>query len=90
MESEMPQARSGSLRNSNANANQPPPGANTFNLSGVPNPPRTFEEQQLLEYARGNGRSWSEHEKLANYYEKKGDLARARAERKKADYWKNN
>jgi len=67
-----------------------PPYASSFDLSGVPNPPRTFEEQQLLEYARESGTSWSEHEKLATYYERKGDRRRANVEHEKAKYWRNH
>ena len=78
-----------SQRDREANVNLSLAYAKSFDLSGVPNPPRNFEEQQLLEYGRGSGTSWSEHEKLANYYDRKGDTRRAKAEHEKAQYLRN-
>jgi len=71
------------------NANPRPPHANLFDLSGVPDPPTTFEEQQLLQLRRHDGTSWYDHEKLAQYYEKRRDLPRAKAEDEKAKFWKS-
>ena len=77
-----------SQTNNAANGSATDPRA--FDLSGIPKPPTNFEEQQLLEYARENGTSWSQHEKLAQYYEKKGDMLRAKAEHEKAKYWREH
>lgn len=66
-----------------------PANADRFDTSGLPRTPANFEEQQLAEIVREDGKSALGHEKLAAYYEKKGDVARANAEREKANYWRN-
>ena len=65
-----------------------PPNVNTFDLSGVPRRPTTLEEQQILDDV-SDPASYVAHERLARYYEKKGDKARAAAEYAKARYWRN-
>lgn len=67
----------------------PPPNADRFDTSGLPRTPTNFEEQQLAELVREDGKSARAHETLAAYYEKKGDLKRAEAEREKAKYWRD-
>lgn len=57
----------------------------TFDTSGLPNPPTTFEEQQLwdeIQFARQHPELAARaHEKLAAYYERKGLTALAALER---------
>src|ERR1043166_6311637 len=66
----------------------PPPDADRYDMSGVPNPPTNFDEQKLAELRRADGKRWDLHLQLARYYEKKGDTKRAAAEYEKSKYWK--
>ncbi len=70
----------------------PPPRVDEFDLSGFPKVPTNFEEQQVLEdirSAKTPALKTGAHDRLARYYEKRGDLRRAQAERSKADYWRS-
>jgi len=63
---------------------------NSFDLAEFPATPTTFEEQQVLEAIRSATTAQFKaeaHEKLARYYDRKGAIARAQAERSKAQYW---
>ncbi|MBI3910317.1 MAG: hypothetical protein HY320_05215 [Armatimonadetes bacterium] len=67
-----------------------PANVDVFDLSGFPPQPTDFEEQLVLDAiqsATTPALKAEAHEKLARYYEKKGDTERARSERAKAEYW---
>ena len=88
--SELGESPNSPSRNPGANSDQTPADVSVFDLSGVPNPPTTFLEQQLLDLARSNVTSWRDHEKLAKYYQTKGDAQRANAEFARAKYWREH
>jgi hypothetical protein len=70
----------------------PPVDVDTFDLSGFPPQPTNFEEQQVMEeikYATTAALKALAHERLARYYEKRGDQRRAKAEYAKAAYWRS-
>jgi len=69
----------------------PPANVDQFDLSAFPRPPTNFQEQQVMEAI--NSATTPElkadaHERLAGYYEKKGDTQRAKSEKAKAEYWR--
>ena len=71
---------------------RPPANADEFDLSGFPRQPTNFEEQQVMEDIRSAttpALKASAHQRLARYYEKRGDQQRAKAEYAKAAYWRN-
>ena len=65
----------------------PPPDANRFDISGLPPSPTTFEEQQIMA-GLDDPTDPRAHERLARYYENKGDTKRANTEYEKARYWR--
>lgn len=72
-----------------------PPDANTFDLSGFPKQPTTFEEQQILDNIQSATTpaftpafKADAHQALAAYYQAQGDARRAKAEYAKAAYWR--
>jgi hypothetical protein len=66
----------------------PPADAGRFDTSGLPPRPTTFEEHQIFEDLN-DPTSARAHERLAQYYQKKGDIKRANAEFEKARYWRD-
>ncbi|MBI3039535.1 hypothetical protein HYY75_10920 [bacterium] len=69
---------------------EPPENFDQFDLSGFPAKPTNFVEQRLFDeiaFANSPRLKAKAHEKLANYYNQKGDKERAQAEQSKADYW---
>jgi hypothetical protein len=65
---------------------------NHYDLSGFPRQPTNFEEQLVLEeikYAKDPASKARAHEKLARYYEKRGDRKRANDEFEKSEYWQS-
>lgn len=70
----------------------PPLTVDKFDLSGFPRRPTNFEEQQVVEDIRSATTpelKAGAHERLARYYEKRGDARRAEQEYAKARYWRN-
>lgn len=65
-----------------------PPDADKFDTSGLPPRPTTFEEQLIMDEL-SDPTSARAHERLARYYESKGDTKRANAEYEKARYWRD-
>jgi hypothetical protein len=76
--------------NSKLERREPPGNVDQFDLSGFPRQATNFEEQQVMEevkFANNPALKAKAHERLARYYERKGDSIRANAERAKAKYW---
>ena len=70
----------------------PPAKVDEFDLSGFPQQPTNFEEQQVMEDIRSAtspALKADAHERLARYYEKRGDTQRAKSEYAKAAYWRH-
>lgn len=71
---------------------RPPVDVDRFDLSGFPKRPTNFEEQQVIEDIRSATTpelKAGAHERLARYYEKKGDSRRAESESAKGQYWRD-
>ncbi len=71
---------------------RPPVDVDRYDLSGFPKHPTNFEEQQVLEDIKSATTpelKAGAHERLARYYEKKGDSRRAESESARAQYWRN-
>jgi len=69
-----------------------PKDADQFDLSGFPQQPTSFEEQQVMEAidsAATPALKADAHERLARYYEKAGDTQKAKSEHAKAEYWRS-
>lgn len=69
---------------------QPPPDADHFDTSALPDPPQTFEEQQIWSSIRSASTPTLKaeaHARLAEFYRREGKAKLAEAEKKKAAYW---
>jgi hypothetical protein len=67
-------------------------GPDLWALSGLPKPPTTPEEEQvwaMIHTAKSPGTKAAAHQRLAEYWEAKGEQAKAGRERARAQYWAN-
>lgn len=65
-------------------------GPDLWALQGLPNPPTTPDEEQviaMIHTAKSPGTKAAAHQRLAEYWETKGEPAKAKRERARAQYW---